>query len=116
MFKIKRVYSERLADDGFRVLIDRLWPRGISKDKAHIDLWLKDIAPSTSLRIRFGHKHENWEEFIELYKRELENNKQGIKYLMKLEKEKGVVTLLYAAKDERRNHALVLLDFLNNYK
>ncbi len=116
MFKIKRIYSEPLADDGFRVLIDRLWPRGISKDKAHIDLWLKDIAPSAPLRIWFGHRHENWEEFVELYRKELENNEEGIKYLMRLEEEKGVVTLLYAAKDEQHNHALVLLDFLNNYK
>lgn len=116
MFKTKRVYSEPSTDDGFRVLIDRLWPRGISKDKAHIDLWLKDIAPSTPLRIRFGHKHENWEEFVELYRKELGNNEQAVKYLKKLEKEKGMVTLLYAAKDEQRNHALVLLDFLNSYK
>lgn len=116
MFAIKRIYLAPLADDGFRVLVDRLWPRGISKDKARIDLWLKNIAPSRSLRIWFGHRDENWEEFVKLYREELENNDQEVKYLKELEKEKGMVTLLYAAKDEQHNHALVLLDYLNNYK
>jgi len=111
MIKIKRIYEAPLKDDGFRVLVDRLWPRGISKEKAKIDLWLKDIAPSDALRKWFGHKGERWEEFKKRYLKELKDKKELIGQL-KTAKKKGTVTLLFAAKDIERNNAVVLKDML----
>lgn len=105
--KIKRIYDSPSADDGLRILVDRLWPRGISKEKAHIDFWYKEIAPSNELRIWFGHKPQLFKEFTQRYTEELENKKPDLKEIKKLAK-KEPITLLYAAKDEKINHAIVL--------
>ena len=105
--KIKRVYEPPDKDDGMRILVDRLWPRGLAKEKASVDLWLKDIAPSTELRKWFGHDPSKWEEFKKRYLGELKDNREQIR-LLKQEVEKGVVTLVYGAKDEAHNEALVL--------
>ena len=110
--KVKRVYEKPNAKDGFRILVDRLWPRGLTKEKAAADLWLKDIAPSTELRKWFNHDPEKWKEFQKKYQKELEENKEVVSVLKEHVKQ-GPVTLLYAAKDETHNEALVLKDFIS---
>ncbi|SER81217.1 Uncharacterized conserved protein YeaO, DUF488 family [Nitrosomonas sp. Nm51] len=105
--KIKRVYDPPDKHDGRRVLVDRLWPRGLTKEKACVDLWLKDIAPSTELRKWFGHDPDRWEEFKKRYLAELKDNKEQIQ-LLKQELSKGAVTLVYGAKDKERNQAVVI--------
>jgi uncharacterized protein YeaO (DUF488 family) len=105
--KIKRVYEQPEQTDGLRVLVDRLWPRGLTKEKASVDLWLKDIAPSTELRKWFGHEPGKWEEFKKRYLIELNGN-PGQVHLLQQAMEKGVVTLVYGAKDKEHNEALVL--------
>ncbi|HXD78411.1 MAG TPA: DUF488 domain-containing protein [Puia sp.] len=111
--KIKRVYEKPAKEDGRRILVDRLWPRGLTKEKAHIDLWLKEIAPSTTLRKWFGHDPAKWDEFQKRYRMELKTNKEQVS-LLKEEQNKGVVTLVYGAKDEEHNEALVLKDWLDH--
>jgi len=106
-FRIKRVYELPNKHDGRRILVDRLWPRGLTKEKASIDLWLKDIAPSTELRKWFGHNPDRWEEFKERYLAELKGNSDQIQ-LLKQELDKGIVTLVYGAKDEEHNQAVVI--------
>ena len=110
--KIKRVYEQPAKGDGKRILVDRLWPRGLTKEKASIDLWLKDIAPSTELRKWFGHDPDKWKEFQTRYHQELKNNKEPVATLRE-QLNKGVVTLVYGAKDEEHNEALVLKEWLN---
>jgi len=110
-FKIKRVYEKPEKEDGFRILVDRLWPRGLTKEKAKVDLWLKEIAPSTELRKWFAHDPEKWEEFKKRYLSELKKNKEPVAQLKEKMKE-GNVTLIYAAKDETHNEAQVLLNEL----
>ena len=110
--KIKRVYERPDKEDGTRVLVDRLWPRGLTKAKASVDLWLKDIAPTTELRKWFGHDPAKWSEFKTRYRAELRENDQHVAFL-KGEIAKGVVTLLYGAKDEEHNEAVLLQEFLN---
>jgi uncharacterized protein YeaO (DUF488 family) len=110
--KIKRVYETPDANDGKRILVDRLWPRGLTKEKADVDLWLKDIAPTTDLRKWFSHDPAKWEEFKKRYFDELKNNKEPVS-LLKNEIKKGPVTLIYGAKDEVHNEALVLKNMLN---
>ena len=105
--RIKRVYEPPDKDDGVRILVDRLWPRGLTHERARIDLWLKDIAPSTELRKWFGHDPNRWEEFKIRYLSELKGKREQIR-LLKQELDKGVVTLVYGAKDEEHNEALVL--------
>lgn len=107
---IKRVYDTPESEDGKRVLIDRLWPRGITKEEARIDLWLKDIAPSNELRKWFGHDPDKWPEFQKRYQKELKDN-TPLTELKKLCR-KGKVTLLYAAKDKNHNNAVVLRNIL----
>jgi uncharacterized protein YeaO (DUF488 family) len=110
---IKRVYEAPAADDGMRILVDRLWPRGIAKDKAGIDLWLKDIAPSDALRKRFHGKEEDWEEFRKAYAQELKGETaQAAAKILLDHLRSGPVTLLYAARDERHNNALALQAWL----
>jgi uncharacterized protein YeaO (DUF488 family) len=109
--KLKRVYEQPDAKDGERVLVDRLWPRGLTKERAHVDLWLKEIAPSGELRKWFGHDPAKWAEFKRRYREELKGNKEQVTRL-KGEMEKGPVTLLYGAKDERHNEAVVLQELL----
>ncbi len=110
--RIKRVYDEPAKEDGKRILIDRLWPRGLTKEKAQIDLWLKDIAPSAELRNWFGHDPAKWTEFQARYWAELEANTGAISTLHD-ELEKGPVTLVYGAKDERHNQAVALKTYLD---
>ncbi|HML04059.1 MAG TPA: DUF488 family protein [Candidatus Bathyarchaeia archaeon] len=116
MIKIKRIYAQPAREDGHRILIDRLWPRGIAKENAKIDLWLKEIAPSDELRKWFHRDPEKWEEFRNKYENELKT-KQGLLHKIKqFEKEKGTVTLLYSARNEKRNNAIALGDFLEKQK
>lgn len=110
--KIKRVYDEPDKEDGKRILVDRLWPRGLTKEKADIDLWLKEVAPSTGLRKWFGHDPDKWDEFQKRYRQELKKNKEKIAVL-KEQIKRGLVTLVYGAKDEEHNEALVLKKWLS---
>ncbi len=110
--KIKRAYEKPVSEDGKRILVDRLWPRGLTKEKANIDLWLKEIAPTTELRKWFGHDPGKWEEFKKRYRKELTKNDEQVSLLNEQHK-KGVVTLVYGAKDEAHNEALVLQEWLN---
>lgn len=106
---IKRIYEKPEPEDGFRILIDRLWPRGFTKEKAAVDLWLKEIAPSTELRKWFNHDPEKWEQFKKRYAAEIGKNNEPVSVLKDhIKKEK--VTLVYAAKDEKHNDAVVLLN------
>lgn len=109
--RVKRVYDEPASDDGFRILVDRLWPRGLSKDKAHVDLWLKEIAPSNDLRKWFAHDPEKWDEFRRRYHDELAERRELVEQVRQQMKQ-GPVTLLYSAKDEAHNQAVALRDFL----
>jgi len=110
--KIKRVYEKAHIEDGKRILVDRLWPRGLTKEKAHVDLWLKDIAPSTELRKWFGHESAKWNEFKKLYIEELKNNEPQTS-ILKEQLITGMVTLVYAAKDKEHNEALVLKELFD---
>src|SRR5579872_1447496 len=108
---IKRVYEKPDESDGTIILIDRLWPRGLSKGKAKVDIWLKDIAPSTGLRQWFGHDPAKWGEFKKRYVIEIKKNHQVLSQLENLLKE-GTVTLVYGAKDEEHNDGVVLKEYL----
>ena len=109
---IKRVYEIPAKEDGTRILVDRLWPRGLTKEKASVDLWLKEIAPSTELRKWFDHDTDKWKEFQSRYHKELKENKEQIS-LLKEQIKKGTVTLVYGAKDEEHNEALVLKNYFS---
>ncbi len=109
---LKRAYEEAAKTDGTRVLVDRLWPRGVTKDEADIDLWAKEVAPSTQLRKWFGHDPEKWPEFQKKYRDELKDN-PALSEIKKLSLE-GHVTLIYGAKDELHNQALVLKELLES--
>jgi len=109
--KIKRAYDPAADDDGVRMLVDRLWPRGMSKDEARVDVWLKDIAPSDELRKWFSHDPAKWAEFRKRYERELEQKKEFVQQIIDMLAE-GRVTLLYSAKDDERNNAVVLREFI----
>lgn len=108
---VKRINAPAKPDDGFRILVDRVWPRGMSHEKAHLDLWLKEIAPSTELRQWFGHLPEHWAVFRQRYWDELGANAKSVATLREYMK-RGPVTLLYSARDEVHNQALVLRDYL----
>jgi len=105
--KLKRIYDEPSDDDGYRILVDRLWPRGISKKDANLDEWKKEVAPSSELRIWFGHKAERFEEFGRLYREELMSKTEELNRLNTLAN-REVITLLYGAKDQAINHAVIL--------
>jgi len=109
--KIKRVYERPADGDGSRLLVDRLWPRGLTKEKAHIDLWLKEIAPSKELREWFAHDPEKWQRFRRRYETELRHKRSVIEMLTHKARE-GNLTLLYGARDEKHNEALVLKQVL----
>ena len=111
MIKIKRIYENESDDDGYRILVDRIWPRGVSKERSKIDLWLKEIAPSTSLRKWFSHDPKKWNAFRSRYELELKSSKE-VDEVIQLLKRNKVVTLVYSAKDEDHNQAIVLRDFL----
>jgi uncharacterized protein YeaO (DUF488 family) len=110
--EIKRAYEPAGKADGFRVLVDRLWPRGISKENLHAQIWAKEIAPSTELRKWFGHDPERWPEFRERYKRELASTEaqHAIRDIIQAAKNTKTITLLYGAKDTEHNEAVVLCD------
>lgn len=108
---LKRAYEPAVPEDGQRVLVDRLWPRGVSKEKAAIDLWLKEIAPSTALRQWFGHDPALWGEFQQRYRAELDANSEVVGQLRDVIRA-GKTTLIYGAKDEAHNDAVVLAAYL----
>lgn len=111
MLRIKRVYDAPSADDGFRILIDRLWPRGRTKEKANVDLWLKEIAPSNELRKWFAHNEARWAEFKQKYFGELSDKREAIDIILRKTKE-GDVMLLFGAKNEKFNNAVALREYL----
>jgi uncharacterized protein YeaO (DUF488 family) len=114
MIHLKRVYDAPSEGDGTRVLVERLWPRGLTKERATVDLWLKDVAPSPELRKWFGHDPSRWEQFQERYRRELRGKADAVRLLKQKAKE-GTVTLVYAARDEEHNGALVLKRVLHGH-
>lgn len=113
MFKLKRAYESPEPDDGKRVLVERLWPRGVSRKKAALDLWLKEVAPSSGLRKWFGHDPGKWEEFCRRYRQELEGEGEAIQRLRELGRG-NPVTLVYAARDPVHNSAQVLKAWLEH--
>jgi len=110
---VKRIYDGCSENDGFRILVERLWPRGISKDRAHIDLWMKDIAPSTELRKRFGHVDERWEEFKKDYSDELKVN-PAVKNILDIVSKNERVTFLYSTRNTDHNSAVFLAEYLQH--
>ncbi len=111
MIQAKRVYEAPCRTDGLRVLVDRLWPRGLTKEHAAVDLWLKDVAPSTELRKWFGHDPSKWRQFQVRYRQELRKKKDALAVLRRDSKQR-TVTLVYGARDEEHNAALVLKQVL----
>lgn len=109
--KVKRVYDEPAESDGKRVLVDRVWPRGVTKEAAALDAWMKDVAPSPELRKWFGHAPERWDTFRQRYEAELAENRQALERLAEMCRD-GPVTLLFGARDEQRNNAVVLKSLL----
>ena len=114
MFKVKRVYERAGPEDGARVLVDRLWPRGVSKTKAMMHLWLRDAAPSDALRKWFAHDPKKWGAFRRRYQTELKTKPEIVDTLKGLEQKHRMVTLLFAASDPQHNNAIVLAGILNN--
>jgi uncharacterized protein YeaO (DUF488 family) len=111
MIRLKRVYDPPNDQDGFRILVERLWPRGLSKPRAQIDLWLKDVAPSPALRTWYSHDVSKWTQFQQRYRAELQRN-PAVESLRQLLKEKRTVTFVYASRDEEHNSAVVLKAFM----
>lgn len=111
--RLKRVYETAAEEDGYRVLVDRLWPRGLSKERAKVDLWLKEIAPSTELRKWYKHDPAKWDEFRQRYNQELDSQPEAVKQLVDLAKQQRV-TLVYGAKNEEFNQAMALKEYLDN--
>ncbi|RLJ70876.1 uncharacterized protein YeaO (DUF488 family) [Hydrogenivirga caldilitoris] len=112
MIKVKRIYEKPSEEDGLRILVDRLWPRGIKREDARVDLWLKEIAPSDELRRWFSHRSERWEGFKRKYKEELKGKKELIERIKELESKHGTVTLLFSARDTEHNNAVVLMEVI----
>jgi len=108
---LKRVYEDTSKADGYRILVDRIWPRGIKKSEANIDLWLKEIAPSNELRKWFDHDPNKWIQFRAKYNKELKNKDEELN-IIKQRLKKSTVTLLFGAKDKEHNQAIVLLEFI----
>jgi uncharacterized protein YeaO (DUF488 family) len=115
MIKLKRVYEPPEKNDGLRILVERLWPRGISKERAKVDLWLKDGAPSTELREWFSHDPAKWEEFKKRYYKELETKKEMFSEIKKAASE-SIITFVFAARDVQHNSAVVLKTFIESLK
>ena len=109
---VKRIYEPAKDSDGQRILVDRLWPRGVSKDRAHLDLWLKEVAPSNDLRKWFGHDPAKWEQFTRKYDAELDANPEAVQELKDAIASHPKTTLLYGAKDEEHNQAVALATYL----
>ena len=110
--RTKRVYEAASEEDGFRVLVDRLWPRGMTKERLRADAWMKELAPSTELRKWFKHEKPKWSEFRRRYYRELDQKLDALDELRQAVA-KGTVTLLYAAQDTEQNHAVALKEFIS---
>jgi uncharacterized protein YeaO (DUF488 family) len=115
MIKLKRAYEKPSRADGMRILVERLWPRGLTKVRAAVDLWLKEAAPSPELRKWFGHDPAKWEQFQKRYWKELKEKKEPVQ-LLKRKSKQGTVTLVYAARDEEHNGALALKRFLQGHQ
>jgi len=111
VIKLKRVYEKPESDDGIRILVERLWPRGLSKEKARVDIWLKDAAPSTELRKWFGHDPSKWTEFKKRYYSELEKNPEALNPILNLQEE-GNITFVFASKEEELNNAVALKEYV----
>jgi uncharacterized protein YeaO (DUF488 family) len=111
VIRLKRVYEEPGTEDGFRILVERLWPRGLTKDRVAVDLWLKELAPSSALRTWYAHDRAKWEQFCERYWAELKQKNELVNVLRQ-KSEEGTVTLVYAARDEHQNSAVALKRFV----
>lgn len=111
MIKIKRIYDPPAEDDGFRILVDRLWPRGLTKEKAKLDLWLKEIAPSDQLRKWYSHDPKKWAEFRKRYFKDLGTKREMVNQIVQNMNE-GDVTLLYSSKEEKLNNAVALKEYI----
>ena len=111
--QLKRVYEKKEKSDGFRILVDRLWPRGLSKEKVKVDLWLKDVAPRNELRLWFGHDSTKWDAFQKRYEKELKINKEAFDTLKEKVEQKKMVTLVFSASDIKHNNAIVLRNLLS---
>ena len=109
--QVKRAYDSPSRSDGTRILVDRLWPRGVTKAKARIDLWLKEIAPSTELRKRFHHEDADWKEFCRRYRSELRNHQDELELLRSKIRQRPV-TLVFGARNREQNHAVILKEIL----
>ena len=107
LVQVKRIYDARKRGDGLRILVDRLWPRGISKDKAHLYRWAKELAPSTELRVWFNHDPQRWRRFCRRYRKELSQNAANLEALKSLARRRSI-TLLYAARNREQNEAVVI--------
>ncbi len=116
MVQLKRVYEKPSRKDGFRILVDRLWPRGLTKERAAVNLWLKDAAPSTALRRWFGHDPARWTQFQVRYRKELDEKNDVVELLKQQVKNHPAITLVYGARDEKHNEALVLKQILEDRK
>jgi uncharacterized protein YeaO (DUF488 family) len=119
LIRVERIYDNPKGsnNDGFRILVDRLWPRGLSKDKVRIDLWQKDIAPSNSLRKWFGHDEKKWNEFKRRYFKELDGKKELVNVILSKVKEESIsstITLLYGTKEARFNNAVALKEYVED--
>ena len=113
MIKTKRIYERQSKEDGYRILVDRLWARGLTKEKAGVDLWLKEIAPSNELRKWYSHDLAKWSDFRKKYKEELKGKEDLLNRIKELEKEEKIVTLLFSSKEEKLNNATALKEILN---
>jgi len=116
MIRTKRVYETPAKEDGYRILVDRLWPRGLTKERARADIWMKDIAPTAELREWFGHQAGKWPEFEKRYRAELTKKKELLAELKRLEKVHRTLTLLYGRRDRKQNQAVVLAAVLKGKK
>lgn len=112
--KVKRVYEPAAKSDGERVLVDRLWPRGLKKEEAHIDLWLKELAPESALRKWFGHEPAKWPEFKKRYYQELETHNEDLR-LLREKAHHRTISLIYAARDSAHNNAVALKEYLETH-
>jgi uncharacterized protein YeaO (DUF488 family) len=112
IIKIERIYDNPNGGNSFRILVDRLWPRGLSKEKVRVDLWQKDIAPSNTLRKWFGHDEKNWDKFKHKYFKELDKNNDVVNTIIRMTQEQDSITLLYGAKEKRFNNAVALKEYL----
>ena len=111
MIKVKRIYDAPTPDDGIRILVDRLWPRGLSKEKARVDLWLKEIAPSNELRTWYAHDPKKWAEFRKRYFKDLDTKRELVNQILQKTRE-GDVTLLYGSREEKINNAVALKGYI----